>query len=116
VFAPVSAEPAVRASTAAAVPGLSGLDALIALQAIDSDRPSRRRRAVRQGHHLLDILDEMKIGLLSGTVSGSALDRIATLLGGLEPSGDEAVDQLVAEIALRAEVELAKLGRYLTTP
>jgi hypothetical protein len=116
VFAPVSAEPAARAATATALSGLAGLDALIALQSVDADRQSRRRRAVRRGHDLLDLLEEVRIGLLSGAVRGASLDRVAQLLGGLEPSGDDSVDALVAAIALRAEVELAKLGRYLPAP
>ncbi|HUG62086.1 MAG TPA: flagellar assembly protein FliX [Methylomirabilota bacterium] len=112
-FAPASADPAPRATATTAAGGLSGLDALIALQAIDADKPRGRRRAVKRGHDLLDVLDQIKIGLLSGQVSGAALDRIVDLLGDREPSGDEAVDALVSEIALRAEVELAKLGRFL---
>ncbi len=93
--------------------GLAGLDALIALQSIDPDGPRRRRRAAKRGHDLLDVLEEIKIGLLSGAVSGSALDRITALLGGLEMSGDARLDDLIADISLRAEVEMAKLGRYL---
>jgi hypothetical protein len=113
VFAPATSDPAPRAATSAAPSGIGSLDALIALQAVDADRPSRRRRAARRGHDLLDVLEEIRIGLLSGGVHGASLDRIAMLLAGLEPSGDEALDALIADIALRAEVELAKLGRYL---
>lgn len=111
-FAPTEAAPTARAATPAAAGPITTLDALIALQAVDADRPQRRRRAVKRGHDLLDGLDEVRIGLLSGTLSPVALDRILALVSTLEPSGDEAVDALVAEIALRAEVEAAKLGRF----
>ncbi|WP_181702304.1 flagellar assembly protein FliX [Chthonobacter albigriseus] len=113
-FAPASAEtPARGAQTTSAGP-LSSLDSLIALQTIEEDLPrQRRRRVVKRGHDILDVLDEIKIGLLAGQLSGVALDRVVALLGSLEPSGDPALDGLVEDIALRAEVELAKLGRYL---
>ena len=111
-FQPGSSEPAARATTSGPVATLAGLDALMALQAIDGDEPRKRRRAVKRGHDLLDVLEEIKLGLLSGSLSGSALDRAVMLLSSMEPTGDEGLDGLVADIALRAEVELAKLGRY----
>jgi hypothetical protein len=115
-FAPTGGDAPARATSTSAPATLSGLDALIALQAIDGDQPRRRRKAVRRGHDLLDVLEEIKIGLLSGGISGAALDRVAALLGSLEPSGEAGLDDLMADIALRAEVELAKLGRYLDRP
>lgn len=113
-FAPAAPEaPPKPAATTSAATSLTGLDALIALQSIDPDEPRRRKRAARRGHDLLDILEEIKLGLLSGGVSGAALDKVAALVGSLEPSGDSRLDGLIADISLRAEVELAKLGRYL---
>lgn len=115
-FAPAAAEAPSRAPAAASTGGaasVAGLDALMALQSIDPDGPRRRRRAVKRGHDLLDVLEDLKVGLLSGAVSGSALDRVASLVAALESSGDPRLDGLVADIALRAEVELAKLGRYV---
>jgi hypothetical protein len=91
---------------------VSGLDALLALQAVDADRPGGRRRAVKHGADLLDALEEIRIGLLSGSIAGEALERVLAIVSELEPSGDAGLDALVAEIALRAEVEAAKLGRF----
>ncbi|BBE74777.1 flagellar assembly protein FliX [Oharaeibacter diazotrophicus] len=118
-FAPAAAEAAPRASASGPSSGpaaLAGLDALLALQSIDPDGPRRKRRAAKRGHDLLDVLEEIKVGLLSGTVSGAALDRVVALLGTLESSGDDGLDALIADINLRAEVELAKLGRYVDRP
>lgn len=113
-FAPSGGTAPARAATTTTPLSLGGLDGLLALQSIDADRPrGGRRRAVKQGHDLLDVLDEIRIGLLSGGFAPSALDRIATMVGALEPSGDEGLDALVSEIALRAEVEMAKLGRFV---
>lgn len=112
-FAPAEQQAPSRASSNAPVSTLAGLDALIALQAVDGDAPRKKRRAVKRGHDLLDVLEEMRIALLSGAVTGEMLDRIAMLIGGLEPSGDDGLDALIADISMRAEVELAKRGRYL---
>ncbi|WP_237152558.1 flagellar assembly protein FliX [Oryzibacter oryziterrae] len=101
-----------KASAPAAAHSLTSLDALIALQAIDADAPRKRRKAVRKGHDILDKLDEIKVGLLSGTLSGDAIERVLGLLDDVETTGDERLDGLIADIMLRAEVELAKLGRY----
>ena len=60
----------------------------------------------------LDRLDEMRIGLLSGQMSGEAIARILNLLDEAEPTGDPRLDELMEDIALRAEVELAKLGYF----
>lgn len=104
-------QPASSATSSAPI-AIAGLDALIALQSIDADAPRKKRKALRRGHDLLDRLDEIKAGLLCGTLSGEAIGQIVTLIDGIEPSGDERLDELLADIALRAEVELAKLGRY----
>ncbi len=53
---------------------IGGIDALIALQGQDEGQ-ERRRRAVGRGKVALDVLDELKVELLSGTlrVEGSIL-------------------------------------------
>ncbi|WP_075215634.1 flagellar assembly protein FliX [Mongoliimonas terrestris] len=113
-FAPAAPDTPARSSAATHSPMLGGLDALIALQGLEEDLPrQRRRRAVRRGHDILDVLEEIRIAFLGGAFSGSALDRAAVLLAALEPSGDPALDALIEDIALRAEVELAKQGRFL---
>jgi Class II flagellar assembly regulator len=115
-FAPVTTDPASRPATPMSMTAMAGLDALMSLQMIDADRPRRRKQAIRRGNDLLDRLEEIRIGLLSGAFSGEALDRIGSLVMSLEPSGDDGLDQVIADIALRAEVELAKQGRYLNRP
>ena len=90
---------------------LASLDAILTLQAMD-EPGERKRRSARRGRDLLDSLDLLKAGLLSGTVSTAELARIASgLRTGAGPSGDPGLDGVVAEIELRAKVELAKLGR-----
>ncbi len=97
-------------SAAVALRTLGGIDALIALQGIE-DPVERRRRAVKHGRRALDALDELKLGLLSGTLEQGALLRLKAVAADLKDgSGDEKLDQVLSEIDLRVAVELAKAG------
>jgi hypothetical protein len=90
---------------------IGGLEALLALQEGVEEPAERRRRAVKRGRSALDALDALKLGLLSGTLDTAALARLRTAAAGLsEPSGDPGLDTVMAEIDLRVEVELAKIG------
>lgn len=57
--------PTAKAEGAAPAAILGGLEALIAIQSEDTTK-ERRRRIVRRGQGLLDLLDELKIALLAG--------------------------------------------------
>jgi hypothetical protein len=97
-------------SAAVALRTLGGIDALIALQGIE-DPVERRRRAVKHGTRALDALDELKLGLLSGTLDQATLLRLKAVATDLKDgSGDERLDQVLSEIHLRVAVELAKAG------
>jgi hypothetical protein len=90
---------------------IGGLETLLALQEGIEEPAERRRRAVKRGRSALDALDALKLGLLSGTLDTGALARLKTVAAGLsEPSGDPGLDTVMAEIDLRVEVELAKIG------
>jgi class II flagellar assembly regulator FliX len=98
------------ASSAGAAKSLGGIDALLALQGVE-DATERRRRAVRRGNLALDALDELKLSLLAGTLDTAMLVRLKGAVGDLaERSGEPGLDSVLAEISLRLEVELAKLG------
>ncbi len=98
------------ASAAVALRTVGGIDALLALQGVE-DPVERRRRAVKHGRRALDALDELKIGLLSGTLDQSTMLRLKTAATDLQDgSGDDRLDQVLAEIDLRVAVELAKAG------
>lgn len=107
----LDAEEQPRAAASAMAPrAIGGIDALIALQGIE-DATERRRRAVTRGRKALDALDALKLGMLSGSLDGAALAVLEAATAGLaESTGDPGLDTVLAEIALRAEVELAKMG------
>jgi hypothetical protein len=91
----------------------ANIDALIALQGIEEGPAERRRRSVARGKGALDVLDELKLGLLSGNLDGSTVSRLRDAAAALKSSsGDPGLDTVLSEIELRVEVELAKAGQF----
>jgi len=101
-------------SRAAAAPKASaGIDVLLALQGIEEDPIERRKRSVQRGKGALDVLDDLKLGLLSGNLDPSTVGRLRDAASHLKSSsGDPHLDAVLAEIELRVEVELAKAGHF----
>lgn len=96
------------AAAAAGVSGVAGVSALMALQGVE-DATERRRRAIRRGGGLLDRLDELKLALLGGEAGEGALERLGRSLREERPiDADPGLNSLLAQIDLRAAVELAK--------
>ena len=91
----------------------ANIDALLALQGVEEDPAARRKRSVARGRGALDVLDDLKIGLLSGNLDASTVNRLRDAAANLKSSsGDPGLDVVLSEIELRVEVELAKAGRY----
>jgi class II flagellar assembly regulator FliX len=89
---------------------VGGIDALIALQGVE-DPLERRKRAVKRGRVALDVLDELKIGLLGGAFSSGTLARLQSAAAHLKlGSGNPDLDGVLGEIELRVEVEIAKMA------
>jgi len=99
-----------RGTAASTLRAISTIDALLTLQGVE-DVTERRKRAVAKGRNALDVLDQLKIGLLDGTLGPSTLARLKVASDGLtEGSGDPGLDSVLSEIDLRVAVELAKAG------
>ena len=72
----------------------------------------RRKRAVRRGRTALDVLDDLKLKMLSGGPDTAMVQRLRAAAADLKTeSGEPGLDQVLAEIELRVEVELAKSGQ-----
>jgi hypothetical protein len=97
-----------------AAPRAAGnIDALLALQGVEEDPVERRKRSVQRGRGALDVLDDLKIGLLSGNFDASTVSRLRDAAANLKSSsGDPGLDAVLSEIELRVEVELAKAGQF----
>src|SRR5258708_2587712 len=107
----VSEEAAPRSTApAGGLRTVGGIDALIALQGVE-DPLERRKRAIKRGQVALDVLDELKIGLLGGAFSTATLTRLQSAAAHLKlGSGNAELDAVLAEIELRVEVEIAKMA------
>ncbi len=90
---------------------LAPVDALLALQEV-SDDPGGRNRGRRRGEELLDHLDDLHLGLLSGGMSLGALERLSAMVTAKRDLVDDPrLAQILDQIEIRAAVELAKLGQ-----
>lgn len=93
--------------------GISTVSALLSVQEVD-DPAEERRRAVARGDDILDELDELRHGLLIGAFPREKLRRLLTLVRRQHGRvADAGLREVLEEIELRAEVELAKLGSAL---
>src|SRR5512143_615756 len=96
----------------AAPKAAANIDALLALQGIEEDPVERRKQSVVPGRTALDVLDDLKLGLLSGNLDASTVARLRDAAANLKSSsGEPGLDAVLAEIELRVEVEFAKAGQ-----
>ncbi|MDO9560277.1 MAG: flagellar assembly protein FliX [Bradyrhizobium sp.] len=105
---------AMAAETRSSAPpkAAGNIDALLALQGVE-DPTERRKRSVQRGKGALDVLDDLKLGLLSGNFDASTVNRLRAAAANLKSSsGDPGLDAVLSEIELRVEVELAKAGQF----
>lgn len=110
-FVPHDAEGPARAAGAAPAQAMTGIDSILALQAVEEPLTAKKK-AVRRGSTLLDLLDEMKADLLLGKVSVEKLDAMAATLAQVRERSTPQLDSLLDDIELRVHVELAKYGRF----
>ena len=111
-FRPATAGESPRTAGLRSGPGaVANLDAILSLQSVD-DAQDRRRRAMSQGRKVLDLLEELKLGVLSGDVSEAKIVKLERMVETFESvDSDAGLQDVLLEIDLRARVELAKLKR-----
>ena len=94
---------------------VTGVNSILGLQEV-TDAPDRetQRQLVGWGENILDKLDEIRHGLLIGAIPKDRLINLAqTLRDRRAKVSDPRLLEIIDEIELRAEVELAKLSRIL---
>lgn len=92
---------ATRAATSVAAP----TPGLVVLR--EDDRRRRDARARQRATALLDELALLQRALLNGSADPAALERLAALAEG-EDAADPALAAILAAVALRARIELAR--------
>ena len=92
---------------------VGNVESVFSVQEVPDALDQRTRKiAMTYGEDLLQRLDDLKLEVLSGSVSKEKLTDLAqNLRQKRQSSDDEKLNKIIAEIELRAEVEIAKLSR-----
>jgi len=90
---------------------MSAVEALLSLQEVeDGTSGQSRSRARKWGNDVLDDLERLRVGIISGIIPRGDLERIAASVEQRRARTDDpALEMILDEIELRAKVELAKL-------
>jgi len=109
ISSPSAASGPSQAAPTSGVTGVGGLDALLALQDVGGPL-ERRRRAVSRAGRILDVLDDIKRGLLDGELGVADMERLRRAVRDERAGTDDPrLGGLLDEIETRAAVEIAKL-------
>ncbi|MFQ5785916.1 MAG: flagellar assembly protein FliX [Alphaproteobacteria bacterium] len=104
---PEETPPVARVQGAVSV---GAVDGILAAQEV-ADATEGRSRGIGRGHDILDRLDEIRLGLLTGSIPHDRLVRLhRQVREHRETVNDPRLAAILDEIELRASVELAKLG------
>lgn len=88
---------------------LAALDSILALQEME-DATDGRSKGLKHGEELLDMLDQIRDGLLAGGIPRDTLSRLSRAIAKRQDGfSDPQLQGVLDEIDLRAQVELAKL-------
>lgn len=103
---------------ASATHSIAHIDTLLAVQEAENptERAARKRMKVR-ADAILDELDRMRMGLLTGTLTvGHVIDIADVVAQHREKIMDPRLTAVLDEIDMRAQIELAKMRQALDHP
>lgn len=90
---------------------LSNAGMLLGLQEVSEDEVERKR-AIKKGRSMIDVLDQLRDALLVGSLSPATIRQLETVLAERRATiTDPRLSAILDEIEVRAAVELAKLER-----
>ncbi|NQU60538.1 MAG: flagellar assembly protein FliX [Rhodospirillales bacterium] len=92
---------------------VGAVDSIYAVQEVPDATDGRSKGLLKQfGNDILDSLDELRLAILTGAISKEKLQGLAKKLREKRQlSDDPRLNEIIDEIELRAEVEVAKLTR-----
>lgn len=109
IFKPADPAEQPRGQTISGPGPIAAVETILTLQGFD-DAGDGRSKGLAHGQELLDMLDQVRDGLLAGSIPRATLNRLATAVSRRQESFvDPKLQQVLDEIDLRARVELAKL-------
>ncbi|MBO6521452.1 MAG: flagellar assembly protein FliX [Rhodospirillales bacterium] len=101
------------AEQAQATGGVGAVNSILAVQQT-ADATDHRSRGLmlEYGNDLLDRLEQIRVAVLTGTISKDRLQELARKLRERKSASDDPkLNDLIAEVELRVEVEIAKFTR-----
>jgi hypothetical protein len=108
-FAVTEASEQPRAQTVSGPGPIAAVESILTLQGLD-DTTGGRSKGLTHGEQLLDMLDQVRDGLLSGGIPRATLNRLGAAVSRRQENfADPKLQGILDEIDLRAKVELAKL-------
>lgn len=92
---------------------INDISSILAAQDVSGNLEGEsRKRNIKRGENLLDNLDEIRMGLLTGSIPKERLITIAQQLRNKRDKGcDATLSGILDDIELRVEVEIAKLSK-----
>ena len=92
---------------------ISIADAILATQMVNGEEEREiRKKLLKRGNQLLDKLEEIRDALLTGYIATDKLIDISRMVKEKQAeTSDPKLQEIMAEIELRVEVELAKLTK-----
>lgn len=89
---------------------MSAINPFLALQEVTTDSEADIAHEKKRGNAMLDQLDELRMGLLTGTLSPQHLSKLKQVITAERVSvSDQVLTDILGAIEVRAAVELAKL-------
>jgi hypothetical protein len=111
VFKPTDTPEQPRAQTVSGPGPIAAVETILTLQGFD-DSTDGHSKGFAHGSDLLDMLDQVRDGLLAGAIPRTTLSRLATAVSRRQEGFvDPKLQSVLDEIDLRARVELAKLEK-----
>ena len=94
-----------------ATSSITSADAIFAAQMVnDEEEREIRKKLIKKGKNLIEMLEEIRDSLLFGEISKDRLIEISRMVKKKDfSSTDDVLNNIIEEIELRVEVELAKI-------
>jgi len=117
-FGSMLTEAAKEADAASAAHSVARVDALLSVQAAENPTErAARRRMHQRGDNILNELEKIRMGLLTGGLTVGDVMNVADVVAAhREKVMDPKLTAILDEIDLRAQVEIAKIRKALDRP
>ncbi len=102
------AQSPVESAPVSGTSSLAAVDSILALQEV-GDAATGKKQAIKHAHDMLDMLEDIRLGLIAGCVPLSKLNRLIQMVERRRDTfQDPELSALIDEVELRARVEIAK--------